>query len=103
MKQSKLRRRRVLRFAILYFVIFIIFVALIAAPLVVKKMIPDSITGMLNSTNLIQPTGLDNNDTIGHTQTGTGAANYTGILASETGSASSAATATSKAKKIRLF
>ncbi|KAJ5976166.1 1-3-beta-glucan synthase component FKS1 [Penicillium waksmanii] len=38
LKQSKLRKRRVIRFAILYFVMLVIFIVLIAGPLVVKRM-----------------------------------------------------------------
>ena len=62
MKQSKLRKRRVIRFAILYFVMFAIFVALIAGPLVASrflKSLPNIPMGLL------QPTGLNNNDTGG--------------------------------------
>ena len=43
LKQSKLRKRRVVRFAILYFVILVIFVVIIAAPVVLHN------TGMLDS------------------------------------------------------
>ncbi|KAI4245715.1 MAG: hypothetical protein L6R40_002243 [Gallowayella cf. fulva] len=60
-KQSKLRKRRVIRFATLYFVMLIIFVALLAGPLVVARLkisLPDI------PMNLLQPTGLDKNDTL---------------------------------------
>ncbi|ERS95454.1 1,3-beta-glucan synthase [Sporothrix schenckii 1099-18] len=100
MKQSKLRRRRVIRYAILYFVMFVIFVALIVAPIVAGDKIPSSITKQLNSTNLMQPDNQNNNDTEGHTQTGTGAPGYSGALATVTGSAASSASA---GAKIRLF
>ncbi|OQD74519.1 hypothetical protein PENDEC_c010G03181 [Penicillium decumbens] len=38
LKQSKLRKRRVVRFAILYFFMLVVFVVLIAAPLVIRDM-----------------------------------------------------------------
>ncbi|KAL8774996.1 MAG: hypothetical protein Q9209_000475 [Squamulea sp. 1 TL-2023] len=60
-KQSKLRKRRVIRFATLYFIMLIIFVALLAGPLVVAKLkisLPDI------PMQLLQPTGLNNNDTL---------------------------------------
>ena len=60
-KQSKLRKRRVIRFATLYFIMLIIFVALLAGPLVVARLkisLPDI------PMNLMQPTGLNNNDTL---------------------------------------
>jgi len=38
LKQSKLRKRRVIRFAILYFVMLFIFVILLVAPLIAKRM-----------------------------------------------------------------
>ncbi len=76
MKQSRLRRKRVFRYAVLYFVMLIVFVGLIVGPLVAGKKIPASVTRSLDSTNLIQPTGLDNNDTLGFLQTGTGRRGY---------------------------
>ncbi|KAL8854068.1 MAG: hypothetical protein Q9221_001191 [Calogaya cf. arnoldii] len=60
-KQSKLRKRRVIRFATLYFIMLIIFVALLAGPLVVARLnikLPDI------PMQLLQPTGLNNNDTL---------------------------------------
>ncbi|KAL8675402.1 MAG: hypothetical protein Q9168_000233 [Polycauliona sp. 1 TL-2023] len=60
-KQSKLRKRRVIRFATLYFVMLILFVALLAGPLVVARLkitLPDI------PMQLMQPTGLNNNDTL---------------------------------------
>lgn len=90
------------RYAVLYFALLILFLVLIVGPSLAGKYVPASITGMLDSTNLqlVQPTNLDNNDTIGATQTGTGAADYTGAL--QTMEASASATA-SAAAKIRLF
>ncbi|KAF1351881.1 1,3-beta-glucan synthase component FKS1 [Delphinella strobiligena] len=61
LKQSKLRKRRVVRFAILYFSLLILFVVLIVAPVIAKGFLD---TNSLNlPLNLVQPTGLNNNDT----------------------------------------
>ena len=103
MKQSKLRRRRVIRYAILYFTLLVIFVALIVAPIVAGDKIPSSLTGQLNSTNLMQPAHQNNNDTRGHTQTGTGASDYSGVLASITGGTADATASATGGAKIRLF
>ncbi|KAF2001016.1 glycosyltransferase family 48 protein [Amniculicola lignicola CBS 123094] len=66
LKQTKLRRRRVIRYAILYFVLLVVFVALIAGPIIAGKYLKLSLTLPLQ---LIQPTGFSNNDT-GTTITG---------------------------------
>lgn len=90
------------RYALLYFTLLIIFLVLFVGPSLAGKFIDISSTlSMLDSTALIQPTGLDNNDTIGETETGTGAASYSGALQTMT-SASSSASGTAEAK-IRLF
>jgi 1,3-beta-glucan synthase len=60
LKQTKLRKRRVIRYAILYFIILIVFVALIAGPVVASKYLKLDFKIPMN---LIQPTGLNNNDT----------------------------------------
>jgi 1,3-beta-glucan synthase len=60
LKQSKLRKRRVIRYAILYFVMLVVFVALIAAPLVVRRL---KINLPSIPMNLLQPVNQDNNDT----------------------------------------
>lgn len=60
LKQTKLRRRRVVRFAILYFLMFILFLVLIIGPIIVKKFIHLDLTIPLH---LMQPTGQDHNDT----------------------------------------
>ncbi|OCK84889.1 glycosyltransferase family 48 protein [Lepidopterella palustris CBS 459.81] len=67
LKQTKLRKRRVIRYAILYFLILIVFVALIAGPIVAGKYLTSLPTIPMQ---LLQPTGLNNNDTSG-SQTGT--------------------------------
>ncbi|TLD29114.1 hypothetical protein PspLS_03411 [Pyricularia sp. CBS 133598] len=69
MKQSKLRTRRVVRYAILYFVLLVLFLALLAGPAIissfVKDMPPKAITNVkfLTDSGLIQPAGYDKNNT----------------------------------------
>ncbi|KAG5951426.1 hypothetical protein E4U53_003131 [Claviceps sorghi] len=85
MKQSKLRRRRVVRYAVLYFFLFIVFVALIAGPVALKKVLKESnfksFYNMLNLKGaigpLMQPNFLNHDDTQASSETGTGAATYT--------------------------
>jgi 1,3-beta-glucan synthase len=78
MKQSKLRRRRVIRYAILYFVMLVVCVGLVVGPVVAGKNIPSSLLSPLKGTDLVQPTGLNNDDTMSRTPTGTGSIGYTG-------------------------
>lgn len=80
LKQSKLRKRRVIRYAILYFTLLVIFIALIVGPIAASKFVTNlpSIPE-----NLLQPTGLNNNDTT-NSNTGTAAA---GAAAATSGSA----------------
>ncbi|KAE8450035.1 hypothetical protein EG329_007174 [Mollisiaceae sp. DMI_Dod_QoI] len=98
MKQSKLRKRRVFRYAALYFVMLVVALALLVGPIVAGSQIisgTSSLTKTPSSTYyLVQPIGLNNNDTRGRNETGTGAVSG-GALASSTGSAATA--------KIRLF
>ncbi|KAK4242840.1 glycosyltransferase [Achaetomium macrosporum] len=101
MKQTKLRRRRVLRYSILYFVLLVVFVALMVGPAIAGKFVPKSLFDSLKSTNLVQPTGLDNNDTRGHTQTGTGSPSYSGVWTQTTSTA--AATATAADRRMMLI
>lgn len=89
MKQSKLRKKRVFRYSVLYFVMLVIFVALIAAPLIAGKMVPKSLLKSINISSILQPTGLDNNNTEGTKATGTGAANNTGTAVSSSAASSS--------------
>lgn len=94
-KQSKLRKRRVIRFATLYFVMLIIFVALLAGPLVVAKL---KISLPTIPMALMQPTGLNYNDT-SNSQTGK-------MLHGGTAAVSGAATASSSSTggaKLRFF
>lgn len=104
LKQSKLRRKRVFRYALLYFILLILFLVLMVGPSLAGKYVPSSVFSMLDSTNLVQPTGLDKNNTIGETETGTAGNSYTGALLTMTGSGSgAAASSTGDAAKIRLF
>jgi 1,3-beta-glucan synthase len=89
LKQTKLRKRRVTRYAILYFSLFVFFMALVIAPAVLGNQLtgnmkPLSVAGL----RLQQPVNWNNNDTSG-LQTGTG--NATNDMATETGSSSGAA------------
>lgn len=91
MKQSKLRRRRVWRYALLYFTLLVVFLALIVGPIVAGSKIKDftkNVQDSLSSTgplsNLFQPVGLNNNDTRGTNHTGTGAVSSAAPTASST-------------------
>jgi 1,3-beta-glucan synthase len=70
LKQSKLRKRRVIRYSILYFFLLVVFIALIVGPVVAGKFLTMSVAIPMQ---LLQPTGLNNNDTSGsHTGTAQG-------------------------------
>jgi 1,3-beta-glucan synthase len=97
MKQSKLRKRRVLRYAILYFVMLVVFVALLVGPIVARKQILAA-TSSLDPMELFQPYGQNNNDTRGSTKTGAAASTGSAAASSSVAAASSTAAA-----KIRLF
>jgi 1,3-beta-glucan synthase len=60
LKQTKLRRRRVVRYAILYFFLLVVFIALLVGPVVAGKFMKLDIAIPMD---LLQPTGLNNNDT----------------------------------------
>lgn len=90
MKQSKLRRKRVFRYSILYFIMLVVFVGLIVGPIVAGGKIPKSVTSSLSSTNLVQPDNQNNNDTDGTKQTGTALVG-------------AAATTSGSSNKVRLF
>jgi len=85
LKQSKLRKRRVIRYAILYFVMLIVFVVLIVGPLVAGKFIK----GVKIPMQLAQPTGLNRNDTLS-SETGTAVATGGGGAATSAGAATTA-------------
>jgi len=71
MKQSKLRKRRVWRYAILYFVMLIVFLALLVGPIVAATQISSLTSHTTIPLDLLQPTHQNNNDTRGTTETGT--------------------------------
>jgi len=76
-KQSKLRKRRVWRFAVLYFALLVLFLALLVGPIVLAKTLRDMTKELEKDATLgqfFQPFGQNNNDTQGYTETGTGAA-----------------------------
>lgn len=83
MKQSKLRRRRVIRYAVLYFVLLVVFLGLIVGPVVLKKFVSDdNLQGyyekaIIMKMPLMQPNFMDMQNTNGSAETGTGAADYT--------------------------
>ncbi|KAF6812527.1 1,3-beta-glucan synthase component [Colletotrichum sojae] len=98
MKQSKLRRKRVFRYAVLYFTLFIVFMALMIGPAVAGDKIPiNSILGSFTSGDmyLVQPARglLENNNTKNDTETGTGAQS----------NARATASSTRGADRVRLF
>lgn len=62
MKQSRLRKRRVIRFATLYFILLVVFILLFFGPIIVSKFLPLSTFGNI-PLELLQPTGQWNNDT----------------------------------------
>nr|ABS87373.1 glucan synthase catalytic subunit [Fusarium oxysporum] len=102
MKQSKLRRRRVVRYAILYFTLLVVFIALIAGPIVAGKyMPPNTISDALGSLpfNLVQPNNLNNDNTNSTMATGTGMVGYTGAGLTKTKTGADA----SATGKIKLF
>lgn len=97
MKQSKLRRRRVIRFAILYFTLLLVFVGLIAGPIAYKNNVATATKfldkyntkdGVFANFRLIQP-DLGKNNTLGKNATGTeaatGGSKKTGGSSSSTG------------------
>jgi len=90
-----LRRRRVIRYAILYFTLLILFVVLIVAPLIAAKFIKNLPALPMN---LVQPTGLNNNDTTAsHTGNGLAGADATGAVGD--GATTAASTATGAARR----
>lgn len=61
LKQSKLRKRRVVRFAVLYFAMLLLFLVLLIAPLVVRKL---NISLPSIPLDLLQPLDAQHNNTI---------------------------------------
>ncbi|KEZ45482.1 1,3-beta-glucan synthase component FKS1 [Scedosporium apiospermum] len=62
MKQTKLRRRRVIRYAILYFVMLVVILGLIVGPTVAGSKITTNLS-MLKDLKLVQPVNQNNNNT----------------------------------------
>jgi 1,3-beta-glucan synthase len=91
LKQSKLRRRRVWRFAVLYFAMFILFLALLLGPIFAGHLIPTTFKSSLPSMlePLFQPTNQTNNDT--------------GPSFFSSTASSASASATAGAKLVKLF
>ncbi|RPB15253.1 hypothetical protein P167DRAFT_571729 [Morchella conica CCBAS932] len=54
-KQSKLRRKRVIRFSVLYFTMFVVFLALIIGPVVAKSILIKATESISLPMNLMQP------------------------------------------------
>jgi len=106
LKQTKLRKRRVIRYSILYFTLFVVFIALIVGPIVVGPNLKNTTKGLTNRTDMIgelfQPAGLNKNDTAS-TLTGTA---VQGGGAGPTGTDSSSAPAATDSEipaKLRLM
>jgi 1,3-beta-glucan synthase len=83
MKQSKLRRRRVIRFAILYYVMLVLFLALIVGPAVagdqILPLLPEQLEPgqeLIGGFRLMQPWNQSNDDTNSTSLTGTGRPGY---------------------------
>lgn len=93
-----------IRFAILYFVLLVVFIGLIVGPAVAGKMILPSLEDSLSNLfglYLLQPNDLNKDNTRGESQTGTGAPDYSGAGLTMTSSGRrSRASATGR---IRLF
>lgn len=96
MKQSKLRQRRVIRFAILYFGLLIVFAAMIGGPVFLggQPKLVDSITkpiesiGPIRSFGLFQSSVISNNNTNKTEATGTRMPGYSGVRATTASAAS---------------
>lgn len=61
LKQTKLRKRRVIRYAILYFILLVVFLALIVGPIVAGNKFDFGLPTL--PMEILQPTGFNNNDT----------------------------------------
>jgi 1,3-beta-glucan synthase len=79
MKQSKLRRRRVTRYLIVYIALLVLFLGLLVGPIVGGSKVSGSLNSLVPNTGifagLLQPTNQTHNDTGPSyvTTTGTGA------------------------------
>lgn len=79
-KQSRLRKRRVIRFAVLYFVLLVAFILLFFGPIIAAKFIDLGTLGKSIPLDLMQPTGQNNNDTFSSV-TGSALGNFGGDAA----------------------
>jgi 1,3-beta-glucan synthase len=100
MKQTKLRRRRVVRYAILYFVLLVVFLALIVGPAVAGRYINlDKLNiSILDDMHLLQPTSLSNDDTRGTQATGVKNPSYTGVMTTTRTASGTARATTTRAR-----
>ena len=112
LKQSKLRKRRVVRYAILYFLMFFLFLILIVGPAIAGRFIGDITSGLSIPLNLLQPVGWNNNDTSGKstgtaTQAGGAGGPASGTAGGGSGGSSSPsnpfASSTAGAKRTAVF
>jgi len=62
LKQTKLRKRRVIRYAILYFFLLVVFLLLLVGPVIVGSKVKFNSLPTLPM-EILQPTGFNNNDT----------------------------------------
>lgn len=95
LKQTKLRKRRVVRYALLYFTLFVLFMVFLIAPAVIGNL------GLLDDTfkslqgkdfmYLMQPNDWNNNDTTS-SKTGSGLPNQAAQTAGGRASASASST-----------
>lgn len=108
MKQSRLRKRRVIRFATLYFFLLIVFILLFFGPLIVARLNLD-LSSISLPLDLMQPTGQNNNDTFSSitgsalVNFGDGAAATGGSDDSDSGSGGDSAAATSDSGDVFSF
>ena len=98
-----------IRYAILYFILLVIFVALIVGPIVAGKHIPEDTLERVNLKDMIlkQPNWTlgrhgDNDDTRERLETGTKATDYSGIW-TPTSTSEYGAKATSEAERRMAF
>jgi 1,3-beta-glucan synthase len=103
LKQTKLRKRRVIRYAILYFVLLVVFLALIVGPIVAGKQIKLKVSLPME---LLQPSGYSNNDTSDQV-TGTciqaNCPPYQGGEAAATGDSAEASSTDEAARRFRRY
>lgn len=93
LKQTKLRKRRVVRYSILYFSLFVLFMVLLIAPAVIGNLglLQDTFESMYGESfmYLMQPNNWNNNDTTS-SKTGSGLPNQAAQTAAGSRASSSA-------------